>query len=164
MPLNCTRAQKTRVIGVLQTGNALLTAIFVIVVMSLLGAALVRMYFSQAESTVYEVYGAKAFQAAQVGVQMQLRAIFPLGATGGCDNGLQNIDLSSTPGFEACQVTATTCSTPKIEVDDPDTLVDPDIDYWVVTATGECRSVNEVEGQEPIITSRQVEVQVRRFN
>ena len=148
-------------------GNALMTAIFVIIVMSLLGAALVKMFSAQSESVVYEVYGTRALQAAQIGAQLQLQAIFPLndnGNNGDCNLALQNLDLSGAAGFPGCRVASTTCV--RTEVDDPDTAQVPDVDYWVINAIGECAVGNQEEGEgakERIVTSRQVEVQARRY-
>lgn len=61
-----------------QQGSALVIAIFVIIVMTLLGTALVRMLSTEAETIAYEVIGTRAFQAAQSGMQWQLQQVFPL--------------------------------------------------------------------------------------
>ena len=52
-----------------QKGSALVLAIFIIVVMTLLGTALVRMISTNAETIVYEVVGIRAYQAAQAAIQ-----------------------------------------------------------------------------------------------
>lgn len=65
-----------------QQGSALVIAIFVIIVMTLLGTALVRMLSTEAETVAYEVIGTRAFQAAQSGMQWQLQQVFPLGSSG----------------------------------------------------------------------------------
>ena len=65
-----------------QRGSALVIAIFVIIVMTLLGTALVRMLSTEAESVAFEVIGTRAFQAAQSGMQWQLQQVFPLGSSG----------------------------------------------------------------------------------
>ncbi|XQW85555.1 pilus assembly PilX N-terminal domain-containing protein [Thalassotalea piscium] len=65
-----------------QQGSALVIAIFVIIVMTLLGTALVRMLSSEAETVAYEVIGTRAFQAAQSGMQWQLQQVFPLNSKG----------------------------------------------------------------------------------
>ena len=65
-----------------QSGSALVTAIFVLVIMTLLGSALIRMQSSSAETVVYEVIGTRAYAAAQAGVQWQLTELFPLNTAG----------------------------------------------------------------------------------
>jgi len=52
-------------------------AVFIIVVMSVIGAALIRLLNDSATSTVTEVYGARAFHAAQSGIDIFLTELFP---------------------------------------------------------------------------------------
>ena len=65
-----------------QSGSALVIAIFVLVIMTLLGSALIRMQSSSAETVVYEVMGTRAYAAAQTGIQWQLKEVFPLNTIG----------------------------------------------------------------------------------
>ena len=59
------------------SGSALVIAIFVLVIMTLIGSALIRMQSSSAETVVYEVMGTRAYAAAQTGIQWQLTEVFP---------------------------------------------------------------------------------------
>ncbi|HBY85826.1 MAG TPA: type II secretory pathway component, partial [Colwellia sp.] len=61
-----------------QRGSALVLALFIIVVTTLLGAALVRMISANSETIAYEVIGTRAYQAAQAGAQRKLSELFPL--------------------------------------------------------------------------------------
>jgi MSHA biogenesis protein MshP len=63
-----------------QQGSAIVLALFIIVVMSLLGTAMVRMLSANAENIVYEVVGTRAYFAAQAGMQEGLHNIYPLQA------------------------------------------------------------------------------------
>lgn len=62
-----------------QRGSALTVAIFVIVVMALLGVALVRVVGGSSASVVAEVSGARALAAANSGLDLFLPNLFPLG-------------------------------------------------------------------------------------
>jgi len=61
-----------------QRGSALTVAIFVIVVMSVLGAALVRLLGGSSAAVIAEVSGNRALNAANAGVELFLPALFPL--------------------------------------------------------------------------------------
>ena len=127
-------------------GSALVIAIFIIVVMTLLGTALIRMLSTSAESVVYEVIGTRAFNAAQSGLQIKLSQVFPLGGgLGTCDGTNEPVDLSMVKGLENCEVINLTC--------DLDATVEG-TQYLTVKSTGQC----DVAG---VITSRTLEVQAR---
>ena len=127
-----------------QYGSALVLAIFIIVVMSVLGAALIRMPSSSATSVAYEVIGTRAFLAAQVGIQRQLQQMFPLnGAAVDCQ-ALPPISFSSVAGLENCDV-SNVCAIPF----EHDT-----IKYNTITSTGQC----DINGEK---VSRTIEVEAR---
>lgn len=132
-------------------GSALVIAIFIIVVMSLLGAALVKMLATSAESIVYEVLGTRAYNAAQIGIQWQIQQIFPLdGDPPVCiNNDASRPDLSAIKGLEKCQIIALTCSATDITT--------MSINLYTVTSTGVC-NINGV------LTSRKLEVQAKSTN
>ncbi|WKE66026.1 type II secretory pathway component [Gallaecimonas kandeliae] len=61
-----------------QQGSALVVAVFIIVVMSLLVAGMAALLGRQSGTVVYEVLGSRAFLAAQTGLQEGLVKLFPL--------------------------------------------------------------------------------------
>jgi MSHA biogenesis protein MshP len=144
-----------------QKGSALVIAIFIIVVMTLLGAALIRMLGVSSESVAYEVIGTRAYAAAQTGVQWAGREIFPLG-TGfarHCDGSTvlasntsfvspQTLNppsgISNSDGLANCQISLLTCADVKYD----------DVAYFTITSTGQCN----VGG---IITSRTIVIEAR---
>ncbi|RUO23469.1 hypothetical protein CWE08_02150 [Aliidiomarina iranensis] len=63
-----------------QRGGALAVAIFIIVVMSILGVAMVRILGDLGRATVSDVYGTRAFAAARSGAELFLTDLFPLDA------------------------------------------------------------------------------------
>jgi MSHA biogenesis protein MshP len=132
----------------LQKGSALVIAIFIIIVLSALGAALVNMLDSSQEGVAYEVLGTRAYTAAQSGLQWQLSEVFPLGSVAiTCKN---QADINSitptfinTQGLSQCSVSVS-CS--DFELDS--------IRYYSIVSTGQCT----IDGEA---TSRTVAVEAR---
>lgn len=144
-----------------QQGSALVIAIFIIVVMTLLGAALVRMIAASAESVAYEVIGTRAYATAQTGAQWAGREIFPLGvATANhCDGSTvetsnttfvspQTLNppatLSNNDGLKGCVISQLECADLKYD----------GVAYFTITSTGQCT----VAG---IITTRTIIIEAR---
>jgi MSHA biogenesis protein MshP len=138
-----------------QSGSALVIAVFVLVIMTLIGSALIRMQSSTAETVVYEVMGTRAYAAAQIGIQWQLTEIFPLNTTGTtlCKrNSAGNIeinepDISGVAGLEDC----------KFEIICDDSIEHIGVQYYTLTSIGSC-SVAGIE------TSRTIEIEARNIN
>ena len=129
-----------------QKGSALVIAIFIIVVMTLLGSALVKIISSNAETIAYEVIGLRAYQAAQTGAQKKMSALFPLSpALGVCNNSINPDDFSTIKGLENCEALNVACT--------EDATVNG-VTYYTITSTGQCT----VAG---ISTSRKVEISAR---
>lgn len=129
-----------------QRGSALVIAVFIIVIMTLLGTALVRMISSNAETVVYEVLGIRAYQAAHVGVQRELAELFPLEPASSACNASANYDLSAIKGLENCRVTNVACT---------ESLILGST-YYTITSIGQC----DVAG---VLTSREIEVRAKRL-
>lgn len=132
-----------------QSGSALVIAIFVIIVLSLLGAALVSMLDSSQENVAFEVLGTRAYNAAQSGIQWQLAQLFPLGGEViECSvidiNNVPNI--SSISGFEGCEIILKSEYCSSFSFDNSQ--------YYTVTSTGQCQIGNE-------FTTRTIEVEAR---
>lgn len=60
-----------------QRGAALAVAVFIIVVMSLIGMAMVRILGDSSQAIVSEVYGTRAEAAARTGAELFLTELFP---------------------------------------------------------------------------------------
>lgn len=131
------------------SGSALVIAIFVLVIMTLIGSALIRMQSSSAETVVYEVMGTRAYAAAQTGIQWQLTQIFPLNTTGAtlCSTNIVEPTISGVTGLENCSF--------KISCDSSISHVD--VQYYTIKSTGSC----DVAG---VVTSRTIEIQARSIN
>ena len=143
-----------------QQGSALVIAIFIIVVMTLLAVALMRMIATSAESVVYEVMGTRAYASAQTGAQWAGLEIFPLGATTKhCDGSLvaagnttfvspQTLSpptkISNNDGLKDCAISQLTCADLKYD----------GVAYFTITSTGQC----SIAG---IITTRTIVIEAR---
>lgn len=97
-----------------QSGSALVVAIFVIVVLGLLVATLSRLIVSSSDSVVTEVLGARAYQAAQTGLNIAMIEVFPLDepsfdAVDDCNDVVLSSPIqfsaSNDPGLAQCSVT-----------------------------------------------------------
>nr|WP_286262980.1 hypothetical protein [Thalassotalea atypica] len=139
-------------------------AVFIMVVMLMLGVALVRMLSSSAETIAYEVLGTRAYNIANTGLQAKMAEIFPLGAdalrcNGGSTSTLVDgaapaatvtlVDykpsLANVEGLRNCTVTQLTCSNFK-----QDAVV-----YYQLSSVGEC----QIDGANK--TSRTIVVEAR---
>lgn len=61
-----------------QRGSMLVISLFVIVVMALLALTLTRLLSASSDTLIFEVYGLRAHQAAQSGLEVKLTEVFPL--------------------------------------------------------------------------------------
>jgi MSHA biogenesis protein MshP len=130
-----------------QRGSALVIAVFIIVIMSLLGNALVRMMSSSAETVAYEVLGIRAYQAAQAGLQRKLAEVFPLDPDDSvctAPNPPVPYDFSAIQGLENCKATSVGCT---------DSVI-LNVTYYTITSVGQC----EIAG---VLTSRKIEVRAK---
>ena len=107
MSRNSVAAQK-------QQGSAIIIAIFVIIIISLLGASLASLQRDNAQSTSYEVYAARAYLSAYSASEIALTELFPLvptsasSAVPSCSNVSSSAILpSSDVGYHGCSATIT---------------------------------------------------------
>jgi MSHA biogenesis protein MshP len=128
-----------------QKGSALVIAIFIIVVMALLGSALVRIISSNAETIAYEVIGARSYQAAKAGVQRKMSELFPLLPNNGLCLPAVEYDFSTIVGLENCKAVNVACT---------EDATANGVTYYTITSIGKC----SVAG---IFTSRKMEISAR---
>lgn len=131
-------------------GSSLVIAIFIIVVMSLLGAALVKMLASSQQNVTFEVLGARAYTAAQTGVQWQLAQLFPVGLMSGTEQACNDVShvpptINNTSGLQGCYIIN------PIECND---FLHNGVRYYTITSIGQC----DIDGE---VTSRIIEVEAR---
>ncbi len=130
-----------------QTGAGLPFAIFVIVVLAVIGLAISGLERSSAEGVTLDVQSTRAFMAAQSGAEIGINRLLPPGAApGSCANPYFSSSPSlsfSTSALEGC--TAEVSCT--VDIADGSS-------YFRVTSVGAC-------GTGPAFASRVVEVGVR---
>ncbi len=112
-------------------GFSLLTTLFVIIILSLLAAALFRMTQSGNIAVAQEVLSIRAFFAAETGAQAMAMDIFPLAGAGVCTNRTINFTANGLVGCRASVV----CTT---------TIVNGE-NYYRVTSQGQCAIGSEKE-------------------
>jgi MSHA biogenesis protein MshP len=138
-----------------QQGSAIVLALFIIVVMSLLGTAMVRMLSANAENIVYEVVGTRAYFAAQAGMQEGLHNIYPLQAPAEDCSALSPIPFTlvnrnyGNDGLLNCSATVIVTNCESIE-----TAVGVFEHFYLIESTGQCTAGD-------ITTTRIIEVQSR---
>lgn len=79
-----------------QRGSALTIAIFVIVVMGLLGIAIIRLLGGSTQGVIAEVSGSRALAAANAGIELYLTELFPLDTTAPYDAGANPLVCPAT--------------------------------------------------------------------
>jgi MSHA biogenesis protein MshP len=110
-----------------QQGSMLVIALFVIIVLGLLGLTMTRLLSSTSETIIHEVLGQRAINAAKSGIECAVAAKF--GA--GCSNP-DNKDLSGVAGLESCSYSVSE-TLPKAIKDGGRTFT-----YLTFTSTGQC--------------------------
>ncbi|GAC29617.1 hypothetical protein [Brumicola pallidula] len=135
-----------------QRGSMIVMALFAIIVLALLAGTLVNMISTSSNSVLYEVYGVRAKNAAQVGIQELAMASFPLG-TGPqqCNQVIANsATFGSISGFQACEFSAR-CTTTDINFNGEDYR------YYRFSSTGSC-------GLDGVVVSRTLSVDAMQEN
>jgi MSHA biogenesis protein MshP len=144
-----------------QQGSSLILALFVIIILTLLGSALMRMISTSSETVSQEVLGTRAYMAANSAMQAELQILFPLNATVGvCNaNNILPYDFQTAlnddiPGLYDCEA-STTCEN---YYSDAINLVE----YYRLTSTGKCGSGAMGANSKVVVkSSRSIQVEAR---
>lgn len=144
-------------ISLRQEGSALVIDIFVITVMFLMATALLNVLEDADEQVNIEVWGTRAFAAANSGADRALAELLPLDNTAAvCTNvtSLWNIGLENPTlvGFHQCSIVLT--------CDDSNTI--GGVTLYRISSTATCQTGNcTVNDGNCLRVSRQVEVEAR---
>jgi MSHA biogenesis protein MshP len=140
-----------------QRGFSIVAAIFLVVVLSALGAALVTVSGLQHIESAMDIQGVRAYQAARAGVEWGLyraldpdRLVVPTPAPPACWAASPTVTLGGTL---AAFVTTVTCS----EVNSPTNELGKNIRVYLITSTaklGAAGTSNYVERQLAVTVSR----------
>ncbi|MCJ8319941.1 MAG: MSHA biogenesis protein MshP [Colwellia sp.] len=141
-----------------QQGSALMLAIFVIVIILLLGLTLVEILSTGNEAVSQEVLGTRAFTAANSGMQGQLQILFPLGGgEGPCPASLPPLEpieysFIGVDGLSQCKAFVTCDNYAEVN----------GIKYYRLESTGQCGTgVMDVNSRSIVLSSRTVIVEAR---
>jgi len=135
-----------------QRGSALMLALFVIIVVLLLGLTLVEILSTGNEAVSQEVLGTRAFTAANSGMQAELQKLFPLNNIAGSCAAISNYDFSVVEGLTQC--------TAVVSCDDYATV--DSVTYYRLESTGTCGSgAMAVDSKSIVLSSRTVIVEAR---
>lgn len=150
-------------------GSALIIALFIIIVMSLLGTALVNMQSTSSEAIAQEVLSTRALAAARTGAQRHLTLLFPLNGsvnTTICpttnsvvynQNFTKPTDLGSNApyGLVNCSVSVS------CENYATNTTTTPVTQYYRITSSGTCGEGTINSSSNSVISSRTIQIEAR---
>jgi len=135
-----------------QRGSALMLAIFVIIVILLLGLTLVETLSTGNEAISQEVLGTRAFTAANSGMQGELQKLFPLNNIAGSCAAISNYDFTTVEGLTQCSAL--------VSCDDYATV--DGVTYYRLESTGKCGTGAMAGASKSIVlSSRTVVVEAR---
>jgi MSHA biogenesis protein MshP len=145
-----------------QQGSALILALFIIIVLTLFGSALVKVLSTSSEAIAQEVIGTRALMAANSGMQAELSVLFPLATNaanphpiGTCNaNNTHSLQSSGNDiaGLYHCN-SNTTCDLYYTQ-----NLVN----YYRLTSTGECGSSSIASDSKGVVrSSRTIQIEAR---
>lgn len=130
-----------------QRGSALIVGIFVITVMFLLAAALIRISSDGDEALTLEVWGTRALAAANSGADVAMSKLFPLdNGASSCANVPAAWSVPNVVGFHGCAVSLS-CNA---------FVVDGVTQYRIVS-TAVCQSADLRVSRTVEVTARDVE-------
>ncbi|PCI59585.1 MAG: type II secretory pathway component [Gammaproteobacteria bacterium] len=136
-----------------QRGSALIMAVFVMVVISLLGATMMELLATSSEGVAQEVLGTRALAAANSGVQGQLQKLFPLNSALGSCPATSHYNFSTIQGLYQCQADVT-CSNYVTSSDGTK--------YYRLKSIGTCGTGTMAAASDSIVlSSRSVQVEAR---
>jgi MSHA biogenesis protein MshP len=138
-----------------QRGSALIIGVFVLTVMLLIAASLIRIVGDADESVNMEVWGTRALFSANSAADAALAQLFPVnGTTANCTN-VSSIwtPPSGLVGFHGCSVSVS-CNTATVG-----SIVQYRINSLAICETGNC--AGSASSSTCLRVSRQVEVEAR---
>ena len=143
-----------------QKGSAMMLAVFVIVVVMLLGITLIEILSTGSEAVSQEVLGTRALAAANSGMQGQLQKLFPLNGgapTFTCPTlpaavSIHNYDFTAIAGLYQCSARVTFSNY----------VNHNSIAYYRLKSTGTCGTgTMDADSKTIVLSSRTVQVEAR---
>ncbi len=146
-----------------QQGSAIILALFVIIILSLLGSVLMRMLSTSSETVSQEIIGTRAYMAASSAMQGELQRLFPLNPSDDDDytcNATNSYDFQDADGdIEGLYHCNATTRCVHYHTDGSGAEA---VNYYRLTSTGECGSGTiEANSSAVVKSSRTVQVEAR---
>lgn len=146
-----------------EQGSSLVIALFVIIILTMLGSVLMKMISTSSETVSQEILGTRAYMAANSAMQGELQLLFPLNvaiqtycSTPIVDKeyALKTDEGDDIPGLYDCKA-FTSCTLYYADTDN-------DVNYYRLTSTGTCGSgAMEVDSKSIVKSSRTIQVEAR---
>ncbi|MFT4652970.1 MAG: MSHA biogenesis protein MshP [Kangiellaceae bacterium] len=117
-----------------QSGSMIVMALFVIIVIGLLATAIINIVSASSNTTISQVYGLRAQQAAKAGIEDLMFTAFPVnGSAVSCNTTASSpASFSNVSGLNQCSYEAT-CDTQTISFNGVNRL------YFKFSSTGSCQ-------------------------
>lgn len=132
-----------------QAGSMLVIALFVVVVLSLLGLIMTQLFQASSDRVIQEVYGLRALNAAQSGIERKISAAFPLQRTAGpaatCNDDNEVFNFTDVQGLENCFAT-TRCIQTNFNTDN--------ITYFRFVSQGTCQGGKVIANRTVAVDAR----------
>jgi MSHA biogenesis protein MshP len=138
-----------------QQGSALVLAVFIMVVVMLLGASLIKILSTSSETIAQEVLGTRALAAANSAMQGQMQVLFPLNnAVGSCP---------ASTGYSFVAIDGLKSCTASVSCDNY--VTHNSINYYRLKSTGTCGTgTMAADSNAVVLSSRTVQVEARSLN
>jgi MSHA biogenesis protein MshP len=141
-----------------QKGSTLMLALFIMIILILLGSALMKVLSSSSEATAQEVIGTRAYMAANSAMQAELSKLFPLNAAGLQCNANATYDFSSSganiDGLFNCTATTACANYATHPVTNEE--------FYRLTSTGKCASsALQSDSKNIVVSSRTIQVEAK---
>ncbi|SFB77435.1 hypothetical protein [Pseudoalteromonas denitrificans] len=162
-----------------QAGSMLMSALFIAILMLGLGLALVNILSSSAHNNAVEYYGARAFLAAQSGIEQSLTQLFVLGAantsqasTAACNSFPKTTPftsqyLSGCTAVLSCIVTTSDLGSPATTTVPDLSSPSGEVTVYRLTSTATCSINNCTSGsclKDTWQTQRSISVEAKTLN
>ena len=160
------RHKRNKTVQTTQQGSALMLAMFIIIVLTLLGSALMKVLSTSSETIAQEVIGTRALMAAKSAIQAELTLLFPLNSTSTCPlaplaPSTSSHDFSTAGknvnGLYHCTA-KTSCSWYATH---PQTSEK----FYRITSTGKCASsALASDSKDVVVSSRTIQIEARSLS
>jgi len=156
VPMNYNSLQKKKLTD--QNGSALMMALFIMVILMLLGGAMMRVLSTGSEAVAQEVIGTRALAAANSAMQAELQQLFPLNSATNQCNANNSYDFTNINGLYHCTA-VTTCMHYATYPPLPITTGDK---FYRLKSVGTCQSVALAsDSQDVVVSSRTLQIEAR---